>query len=100
MDILSVLRTIGALSLVLGLLGGALWIVRRYDIHFPTQLLAGRSADRRLVLVERLALDGRRAVMLIRCDDREHAVLVAPEGVVTLAQTRRADDLSTEANDA
>ncbi|VXC32701.1 Flagellar biosynthetic protein FliO [Sphingomonas sp. 8AM] len=94
------LRAIGALSLVLGLLGGALWIVRRYDIHLPTQLFAARSGERRLVLVERLALDGRRAVMLIRCDDREHAVLVAPEGVVTLHRTRRVDDLPMEANDA
>lgn len=94
------LRTIGALSLVLGLLGGALWIVRRYDIRMRAPWLAARSADRRLVLVERLALDGRRAVMLIRCDDREHAVLVAPEGLLTLPATRRAGDPSTEVNDA
>lgn len=94
------LRTIGALSLVLGLLGAALWIVRRYDIRMPSQWLAARGGERRLVLVERLALDGRRAVMLIRCDDREHAVLVAPEGVVTLPRTHRADDLPTEMKDA
>lgn len=83
MDILSVLRTLGALAIVLGLLGGALWVVRRYDIRLPAQLLAG-AAPRRLAMVERLSLDGRRSVALIRCDGEEHLVLIAPEGLIAL----------------
>ncbi len=30
MDILSMLRTLGALGMVLGMLAGALWLVKRY----------------------------------------------------------------------
>lgn len=77
MDMLSVLRTIGSLGIVLGGLAGALWLVRRYDIKLP-----GRSfgASRRLELVERLAIDPRRSVALLRRDGREHLILLAPEG--------------------
>ena len=83
MDILSVLRTLGALGIVLGMLGGALWAVRRYDIRLPSRFLGGPQ-ERRLAVIERLALDGRRSVALIRAGDREHTVLIAPEGLLLL----------------
>ncbi|HWW65182.1 MAG TPA: flagellar biosynthetic protein FliO [Sphingomonadaceae bacterium] len=85
MDFLSILRTLGALATVLGLLAGALWVVRRYDIKLPAQFMGGGGGStRRLALVERLALDGRRSIALIRRDDEEHLVLIAPEGLLRL----------------
>jgi flagellar protein FliO/FliZ len=100
MDILSVLRTLGALAIVLGLLGGALWVVRRYDIRLPSQFMAGPQ-ERRLAVVERLALDGRRSVALIRCGEREHLVLIAPEGLLALdAATPAASARSRNSADA
>ena len=87
MDILSLLRMFGALGVVLGLLAGALWIVRRYEIRLPQKWLSGfttQGAPRRLELVERLALDPRRSVALIRKDGREHMLLIAPEGLLIL----------------
>jgi flagellar protein FliO/FliZ len=87
MDMLSFLRMMGSLAVVLGLLVGALWIVRRYEIRLPQSLLSGlpmRGQARRMALVERLALDTRRSVALIRLDGREHMVLIAPEGVLAL----------------
>lgn len=96
MDMLSVLRTIGSLGIVLGGLAGALWLVRRYDIKLP-----GRSfgASRRLELVERLAIDPRRSVALLRRDGREHLILLAPEGhmVVETNIVRDALDLAAAA---
>lgn len=87
MDILSLLRMIGALGVVLGLLTGGLWAVRRYEIRLPQKWLAGFSGQgtaRRMELVERLALDPRRSVALIRKDGREHMLLIAPEGLMLL----------------
>lgn len=87
MDMLPFLRMMGSLAVVLGLLVGALWIVRRYEIRLPQSLLSGlptRGQTRRMALVERLALDTRRSVALIRLDGREHMVLIAPEGVLAL----------------
>lgn len=92
MDFLSLLRTIGALGVVLGMLVGALLVVRRYDLKLQQkwlngQLFAGMGQarpDRRLEMIERLAIDPRRSVVLIRRDYREISLLISPEGVVML----------------
>ena len=87
MDFLSFLRMMGSLAIVLGLLVGALWVVRRYELRLPQNLMAGfpgRGAARRMELIERLSLDPRRSITLIRLDDREYAMLIAPEGVLRL----------------
>lgn len=78
MDLVQLLRTFGALGTVLGLLAGALWVVKRYDIKLPGRV--GGASKRRLEIVEKLAIDNRRSVALIRRDGREHLILLAPEG--------------------
>ena len=97
MDVLSLLRTLGGLGIVLGLLWGALWTVRRYDIKLPGRVSA--STSRRIEVVERLPLDARRSLALIRRDGREHLILLAPEGplLVEAAIIRDAADLAAEA---
>ena len=60
MDVLSMLRTLGALGLVLGMLAGALWAVKRYDIKLPGRVTTG--SRKRVEVVERLALDAKRSV--------------------------------------
>jgi flagellar biogenesis protein FliO len=82
MDILSMIRTVGALGVVLGMLAGALWVVRRYDIKLPGRVSG--SARKRVELVERLSVDAKRSVALIRRDGCEHLILIGPEGHVTL----------------
>ncbi|TCM17728.1 flagellar protein FliO/FliZ [Novosphingobium sp. PhB165] len=87
MEFLALLRTLGALAVVLGLLVGALWVVRRYDLRLPQKWLANlgdKDTTRRLELVERLSLDPRRQVVLIRRDYKEISLLIAPEGVIML----------------
>ncbi len=83
MDAISLLRMFGGLATVLGLLAGALWVVRRYDLKLPDRFLTG-TANKRLAVIERLPIDGRRSIALIRRDDREHLVLIAPEGLLML----------------
>jgi flagellar protein FliO/FliZ len=82
MDMLSMLRTLGALGLVLGMLAAALWAVKRYDIKLPGRVSTG--SRKRVEVVERLALDAKRSVALIRRDGREHLVLIGPDGSTTL----------------
>lgn len=82
MDILSMLRTLGALGMVLGMLAGALWMVKRYDIKLPGRV--STTGRKRVELVERLSLDPKRSVALIRRDGHEHLVLIGPEGSATL----------------
>ena len=90
MDAYILLRTLGALTLLLGVLAGALWAVRRFDLRLPGAIV--RQPERRLELVERLGIDQRRSVVLIRRDDREHLVIISPEGqVVVETQPCRTD---------
>lgn len=82
MDGLLLLRTIGALGLVLGALVGGLWLFRR------TGFLSRRAGDfggvQRLEVVERTSIDPRRSVFLIRRDGREHLLVVGPEGTAVV----------------
>lgn len=82
MDLLSMLRTLGALGLVLGMLATALWVVRRYDLKLPGRVTGG--GRKRVELVERLAVDAKRSVALIRRDGCEHLILIGPEGHATI----------------
>lgn len=84
MEWLSLLRTLGALAIVLGGLAGALWLVRRYDISLPGRIGAGRIAARRMAVIERIALDARRSAVLLRRDDREYLFLLLPDGATIL----------------
>lgn len=82
MDILSMLRTLGALGMVLGLLAGALWFVKRYDVKLPGRVTHSRR--KRIEIVERLSVDAKRSVALIRRDGMEHLVMFGPEGQSTI----------------
>lgn len=76
------LRTMGALGMVLGMLVCALWIVRRYDLKLPGRVSA--TGRKRVELVERLPVDGKRSIALIRRDGCEHLILMGPEGHATI----------------
>ncbi|MGN8000779.1 hypothetical protein ACTJKY_17630 [Sphingomonas sp. 22176] len=76
------LRTLGALGLVLGMLATALWVVRRYDLKLPGRVTGG--GRKRVELVERLAVDAKRSVALIRRDGCEHLIFIGPEGHATI----------------
>jgi flagellar biogenesis protein FliO len=98
MDTYSLLRTLGALVTVLGMLAGALWMVRRYGIRLPGRINSG--ATRRLDIVERTAFDSRRSVVLLRRDGREHLILLAPEGNILLEAGLVRDELDHAAETA
>ena len=98
MDFVSILRTLGGLGTVLGILSGALWLVRRYDIRLPGR--TGMLRVSRLELVERLPLDARRSVALLRRDGREHLILIAPEGHLILESGVIRDAIDVVAEDA
>lgn len=79
------LRSLGGLLAVLALLATLLWVVRRYDVHLPGRVGGGRR--NRLAIIERLTLDPRRCLVLIRQDGCEHLLLLAPEGPMQVARS-------------
>lgn len=110
MDALSLLRMLGALMVVLGALVCTLWAVKRYDLTLPRkwlEKLGNAGPDKRLQVVERLAVDQRRSLVLLRRDDTEFSVLIGPEGVTVLdsaaapkASLKAAEPAVPEAQDA
>ncbi len=87
MEAFDLLRYFAALLLVLGLLGGFLFIVRRGWIPgLPTiATLTGARGDRRLEVSESLVLDPRRRVVIVKADEEEHVLLLGPERELVLA---------------
>jgi len=79
-------RDVGAVVLVLGLLGAAVWLLRRTGAALPRafSLQAGRKA-RRLEAIERVALTPQHALHLVRFGRREMIVSTHPQGCTVLA---------------
>jgi flagellar protein FliO/FliZ len=74
MGIAEIARMIAALAVTLGLGGLALVAVRRFA---PLAVLKIKPpAERRLAVVESLMLDPQRRLVLVRCDDEEHLILL------------------------
>jgi len=73
----SYLRLIIALVIVITMIGGAGWIVRRFG--WGARFVA-RAGTRRLAVLEVLPMDGKRRLVLFRRDGVEHLVLVGATG--------------------
>jgi len=68
-------RIIFALIAVLGFIGLAAVLVRKAGLISAS---SGFIRKKRLALVETLAVDARRRVAIIRCDDKEHLIILGP----------------------
>ena len=69
-----------ALAFVLALILAAAWLFRRFGrgrVNAPRRRTAGM---RRLAVVEAVAIDTRRRLVLVRRDNREHLLILGPQG--------------------
>ena len=74
MTFFDIIRMLAALAVTLGIGGVALVLARRFA---PLEVLRLKApTDRRLALVESLMLDPQRRLVLVRCDGREHLLLL------------------------
>jgi flagellar protein FliO/FliZ len=80
MEYIDIVRYLGALFVVLALLGLAALAARRYGV--PGVMKA--NAVRRLSVAESLMVGPRQKLLLIRRDDREHLLFVGPQGAMLI----------------
>ena len=80
MDMTDALRYLGALALVLALVGAAGLALRRYGLPG----VAGGMGRRRAV-VETLMLGKQHRLFIVRCDGMEHLLVTAPQGTSVIA---------------
>jgi flagellar protein FliO/FliZ len=76
MDVIDLARYLGALFLVLALVGFAALAARRYGLAGFVQ----GTVQRRLAIVETMMVGPRHKILLIRRDGTEHLVLMGPQG--------------------
>ena len=74
MDEISLIRVIASFGFVLGLFGVCVWLLKRVQMKN-----LGAKNGKRLSLTEQLYLDPKRRVVLIRCDDTEHVILIGQQ---------------------
>jgi flagellar protein FliO/FliZ len=82
MDVFDALRAAGALILVLGIILGLAWLLRRYGGSIG--LRSGQAASD-LGVVEWKTIDVRRKLAVIRWDGREHLLVLGPAGDCVIA---------------
>jgi flagellar protein FliO/FliZ len=75
MDVIEFIRALAALAFTLGLIGLAAWALRKYGPDAIGRAIATRQ-DRRLKVIESLALDPTRRLVVISLDGEERLVLL------------------------
>lgn len=82
MDLLDWARSLFALIATLALILGVAYGARRLGMLQPAS-----QAPRRLKISESLMIDPRRRLVIVRCDGREHLMLLSPAGDVVVGET-------------
>lgn len=78
-ELLDWARALFALIATLALILGVAWGARRLGM-----LQAGPNSPKRLKISESLMLDPRRRLVIVRCDGREHLILLGPSGDIVV----------------
>lgn len=76
-DATMLMKSFFAFAFVMSLMFLFSWLLRRFGFSGQA-LLPG--AKRRLKIVEHLPIDSRRKLVLVRRDDREHLLVIGPNG--------------------
>ena len=77
-DLPQFLRLIAALAFVLALMGGLALVLKKLGV--PGGAPAISPKKRRLKIIESLALDSRRRLLLLQRDDKQHLVILGSSG--------------------
>ncbi len=79
-DLTTYLRFGAALVAVLGLIWAAAWLARRLGLGQGILTAGLRAERRRLQVLESLALDSKRRLVLVGCGADAHLLLLGPSG--------------------
>jgi len=81
MEFTTYIRFAVALLLVLGLIAGIAWLVKRFGLSGRIAPGSGTPAkNRRLSVVEACPVDAKRRLVLVRRDNTEHLILLTANG--------------------
>lgn len=85
MELADIARSLGTLLVVLGLLVGGVWGIRRFGLF--SRLSQGRDGKPpRVSVVLRVPVDAKHTLVMVRRDVYEHLVLIGPNGPLLVEQ--------------
>ena len=90
MDLLDWARSFFPLIVTLGLILAVAYGARRLGM-----LQAGPQTPKRMKVTESLMLDPRRRMVIVRCDDREHLILLGPGGDIVVGEQAAKEEVTT-----
>jgi len=88
-DILDWARSFFALIVTLGLILAVAYGARRLGM-----LQVGPQTPKRMKVTESLMLDPRRRMVIVRCDDREHLILLGPGGDIVVGEQAAKEEVT------
>lgn len=95
MDLIEILRALSGLAFVLGLIALCAYVARRSPLI--TGLALTPKVRGRLGIAERVMLDPRRQLVIIRDGEREHVVLLGATSETLIESRSAAKDIETPA---
>ena len=93
------LRVFLAFAVVFGLLGAFGFALKRIGTKGLRMPGAASNASRRLELVENLPLDMRRRLVIVRCDDEEHLLLLGAQKDIVVKNGLKKTSPQTKTNE-
>lgn len=94
METNEVLRFLSALVFVVALMGGLWLILKKMGINGGFTLQQGKK--RRLKIVEMLPIDVKHKAVLLRCDDKDHLVILGPNGETVIEKSIQVQKENTD----
>ncbi len=85
-----IMRLIIALIIVLGLMGGLAFIIKKLGLSADTTFKTNNK--RRLKLIESLPLDTRRRMAIVECDGVQHFIILGMNGETVVQNNLTAVD--------
>ncbi len=90
------LRLIIALGIVLALMGGLAFLLKKLGLS-QNQLIK-KTDEHRLSIIESIPLDARRRLTILKCDDEEHLVILSGDGETVIKSNITSVDGSNKKN--
>jgi flagellar biogenesis protein FliO len=84
MDAITMLRALGSLLIVLGLMAGMVVLLRRHGHRLQNFGIAPAGAASRLKVIESRAIDARTRLVLVQRDEKEYLLLLTPAGATVV----------------
>lgn len=83
MELALFFKAVLSLAFVLGLLLLTLWAIKYLEVNAgKARFLKKLAAERRIDVVEMKKIDAKNSLVLVRCDDREHLLVLGNTNLV------------------